>query len=144
MKESMRVAVDYIKSNQQKFGIGVDFFSQHGIHIHIPEGATPKEGPSAGIALTSALLSSLTNQAISPDLGMTGEITLHGKVKSIGGLKEKAIAAHRSELKTIIIPKTNEKDIEDIPKEIRKIPGESVVESTKKLKIIMVENYEEV
>ncbi|MEG7978592.1 MAG: endopeptidase La [Mollicutes bacterium UO1] len=133
MKESARVALNYIKSNHQKFGINLEVFSQNSIHIHAPEGATPKEGPSAGIALTSAIISVLTGRVIPRDIGMTGEITLHGHVEAIGGLKEKAIAACRSELKTIIIPKSNEKDIEDIPEEVRQ-----------ELKIITVEEYEEV
>lgn len=133
MKESAHIALNYIKSNHKKFGIDLEIFSQNGIHIHAPEGATPKEGPSAGIALTSAIISALTGQAISQEIGMTGEITLHGHVGEIGGLKEKAIAAHRSQLKTIIIPKSNEKDIEEIPVEIQK-----------ELKIILVEEYDEV
>ena len=133
MKESAHIALNYIKSNHKKFGIDLGMFSQNGIHIHAPEGATPKEGPSAGIALTSAIISALTGQAISQEIGMTGEITLHGHVGEIGGLKEKAIAAHRSQLKTIIIPKSNEKDIEEIPTEIQK-----------ELKIILVEEYDEV
>src|SRR6185436_11008211 len=111
----------------------LEVFSQNSIHIHAPEGATPKEGPSAGIALTSAIISALTSRIIPRDIGMTGEITLHGHVEAIGGLKEKAIAACRSELKTIIVPKANEKDIEDIPEEVRQ-----------ELKIILVEEYEEV
>ncbi|KAF9987383.1 hypothetical protein BGZ65_003928, partial [Modicella reniformis] len=132
MKESAHIALNYIKSNHKKFGIDLEMFSQNGIHIHAPEGATPKEGPSAGIALTSAIISALTDQTISQEIGMTGEITLHGHVGEIGGLKEKAIAAHRSQLKTIIIPKFNEKDIEEIPAEIQQ-----------ELKIILVEEYDE-
>src|SRR6185503_9617811 len=114
----------------KKLGIDPEVFSQNSIHIHAPEGATPKEGPSAGIALTSAIISALTNRVIPHDIGMMGEITLHGHVEAIGGLKEKAIAARRSELKTIIIPKANEKDLEDIPAEVRQ-----------ELKIIPVEEY---
>src|SRR6185436_19299813 len=133
MKESARVAFNYIKANYKKFGIDPEVFSQNSIHIHAPEGAVPKEGPSAGIALTSAIVSALTDKVIPSDIGMTGEITLHGHVEAIGGLKEKAIAAHRSELKTIVIPKANEKDIEDIPEEVRQ-----------NLEIITVEEYEDV
>src|SRR4051812_36251784 len=133
MKESARVALNYIKANHDKFGIDLKTFSQNSIHIHAPEGATPKEGPSAGVALTSAIISALTGKIIPSDIGMTGEITLHGHVGEIGGLKEKAIAAHRSELKTIIIPKANEKDIEDIPAEVRQ-----------ELEIITAEEYEKV
>ncbi|CAG8665335.1 611_t:CDS:2, partial [Ambispora gerdemannii] len=132
MKESAHIALNYVRANHKKFGISSEVFSQSGVHIHVPEGATPKEGPSAGIALTSAIISVLTGRSISRDLGMTGEITLHGHVGEIGGLKEKAIAARRSELKTIIIPKANEKDIEDIPLEVRQ-----------ELKIIPVEEYRE-
>lgn len=133
MKESAHIALSYIKANQKKFGIEHEVFSQNGIHVHVPEGAIPKEGPSAGIALTSAIISALTGKSVPQDIGMTGEITLHGHVEAIGGLKEKAIAAHRSGLKTIIIPKANEKDIKDIPLEIHQ-----------ELKIIMVKEYEEV
>ncbi|CAG8840028.1 14653_t:CDS:2, partial [Racocetra persica] len=131
MKESCTVALDYIRANCEKFGIDPKKFSQNKIRIHAVEGAVPKEGPSAGIALTSAIISALTKQAISTEVGMTGEITLHGHVEAIGGLKEKAIAAHRSGLKTIIIPKANEKDIDDIPEEVRQ-----------NLEIITVDEYE--
>ena len=133
MKESAHIALNYIKSNYKKFGIDFEIFSKNGIHVHVPEGSTPKEGPSAGIALTSAIISSLNGQIIPHDIGMTGEITLHGHVEQIGGLKEKLIAAHRSELKTIIIPKANEPDLEEIPAEI-----------LKDMKIILVEEYQEV
>jgi len=139
MKESCRVALSYLKGflkdevNQKELGVDPKIFSENIIHIHFPEGATPKEGPSAGIALTSAIISALNGRIIPRDIGMTGEITLHGHVEAIGGLKEKAIAAHRSGLKIIIIPKSNEKDIEDIPPEVRQ-----------NLTIIMVEEYEEV
>src|SRR5437763_10818057 len=133
MKESALVALAYVKSNHQKFQIDPKFFTKNDINIHALEGATPKEGPSAGIALTSAILSALTGQIIPGDLGMTGEISLHGRVEAIGGLKEKAIAAHRSGLKKIIIPRANEKYIEDIPLEVRQ-----------ELEIISVAEYEEV
>src|SRR5213080_2690936 len=118
MKESAQVALAYVKSNHQEFQINPELFSKNDINIHALEGAVPKDGPSAGIALTLAIISALTGQIIPSDLGMTGEITLHGRVEAIGGLKEKAIASYRSELKTIIIPKANEKDITDIPAEI--------------------------
>jgi ATP-dependent Lon protease len=133
MKESVQVALAYVKANHTKFAIDPAIFSKNDINIHVLEGATPKEGPSAGIALTSAIISALTGQTIPGDIGMTGEITLHGQVEAIGGLKEKAIAAHRSELKKIIIPQANKKDIDDIPTEVRR-----------DLKIILVEKYEEV
>lgn len=133
MKESTYVSLAYVKTNYQKFSLDPTFFSKNDINIHVPEGATPKEGPSAGIALTSAIISALTGKTIPGDLGMTGEITLHGHIGEIGGLKEKAIAAQRSGLKTIIIPKANEKDEENIPPEVRD-----------NLNIIKVEKYDEV
>jgi len=133
MKESAHIALNYIKANYKKFNINLEIFSKNGIHIHSPEGSTPKEGPSAGIALTSAIISSLIGEIIPRDIGMTGEITLHGHVEAIGGLKEKSIAAHRGGLKTIIIPKANEPDIDDIPSEI-----------LKDMKIILVKEYQEV
>ncbi|WNE41183.1 MAG: Lon protease 1 [Mycoplasmataceae bacterium] len=137
MKESAEVAFSYVQSylekNKKIFKKELDLLKKRDINVHAPEGAVKKDGPSAGIALTTAILSALTNQEIPADIGMTGEITSKGKVLGIGGLKEKAIAAHRSELKTIIIPKANEKDIEDIPLEIHE-----------KLEIVLVEEYEEV
>ncbi|WNE41472.1 MAG: Lon protease 1 [Mycoplasmataceae bacterium] len=133
MKESANISLDYIKSNYEYFGINDDFFQNNDIHIHVPEGSTPKDGPSAGIALTSAIISALTNKKISYNIGMTGEITLRGHVLPIGGLKEKSIAAHRSGLKTIIIPSGNDKNLEDIPQEVKD-----------KLEIILVKEYKEV
>lgn len=133
MKESATIALDYIKANAITFSIPVTFFAEHDIHIHVPEGAVPKDGPSAGITLTTAIVSALTSKPVSKDVGMTGEITLRGHVLPIGGLKEKSISAHRSGLKTILIPKANIKDLEDIPEEVKK-----------KLKIVDVEFYSEV
>jgi ATP-dependent Lon protease len=135
MKESIRIALGYVKSNDQKFGINPEIFTHNIIHINALEGAIPKEGPSAGIALVTVLISALTKKTIPHDLGMTGEINLRGQVGKIGGLKEKIIAAHRSELKTIIIPKDNKRDLKDIPPEILE---------DKSFKIILVEDYEEV
>jgi ATP-dependent Lon protease len=103
-----------------EFGIDYDLLLNSDIHIHVPEGAVPKEGPSAGITLTSALISAFTNKPIDNSIGMTGEITLRGNVLPIGGLKEKAIGAHRSGIKTIILPEKNERDLDEIPKEIKK------------------------
>lgn len=133
MKESATIALDYIKANAITFNIPDSFFADHDIHIHVPEGAVPKDGPSAGITLTTAIISALTSKPVSKDIGMTGEITLRGHVLPIGGLKEKSISAHRSGLKTILIPKANVKDLEDIPEEVKK-----------KLNIVPVEFYFEV
>ena len=115
MKESAEIALDYVKSNAKKFGIDVKFFETHDIHIHVPEGAVPKDGPSAGVTLTTAFVSALTNKAVDANCAMTGEVTLRGNVLPIGGLKEKSISAHRSGIRKIIIPKENEKDIDELP-----------------------------
>ncbi len=119
MKESATAALSFVKSNAKRYGIPDDLFLKSDIHIHVPEGAVPKDGPSAGVAMTTAIVSALTNRKVDRFVGMTGEITLRGRVLPIGGLKEKSIAAYRSGLKKIIIPKANEKDIEDIPKTVR-------------------------
>lgn len=119
MKESTEIALDYIKSNAKKFKIDPKFFEEHDIHIHVPEGAVPKDGPSAGVTLTTALVSAITGQAVKSTIAMTGEVTLRGNVLPIGGLKEKSLAAHRSGIKKIIIPKANVKDLDDVPKEVR-------------------------
>ncbi len=120
MKESARAAISYIRSNAQKYGIDNSRFEKTDIHIHVPEGATPKDGPSAGITLATAILSAFTEKPVRKSVAMTGEITLRGKVLAIGGLKEKALAAYRLGIKDIIIPIYNEKDLADIPQEIRK------------------------
>ncbi|MCU0105060.1 endopeptidase La [Acholeplasma vituli] len=133
MKESAITALSYVKANAEKFDIDPVFFDTHDIHVHVPEGATPKDGPSAGITITTAILSAITGKLIDKEVGMTGEMTLRGYVLPIGGLREKSIAAHRSGLKTILIPKENEKDIEDIPVEVKNA-----------LKIISVANISEV
>lgn len=115
MKESGQAALSYVKNNAEKFSINEEVFKTNDIHIHVPEGAVPKDGPSAGVALTTAIVSLLTKQKVDHTLGMTGEITLRGRVLPIGGLREKSIAAHRSGLKKILIPAENVKDIEDVP-----------------------------
>ena len=119
MKESARAAISYIRAHADMYGIDAETFSNTDIHIHVPEGATPKDGPSAGITMATAILSTFTHKPVRKDIAMTGEITLRGKVLPIGGLKEKALAAHRAGIKNIIIPKENEKDEEDIPSNVR-------------------------
>lgn len=133
MKESALIALDYIKSNAKKFDINYDKLVQNDIHIHVPEGAIPKDGPSAGIALTTALISVFTDKLVSSKLAFTGEITLRGEVLKIGGLKEKCIGAYRNNIEKIIIPYDNESDLDEIPKEIKE-----------KIKFVTVKNYEEV
>ncbi len=120
MKESARAAISYIRAHAEKYGIDALDFEHKDIHIHIPEGATPKDGPSAGITMATAILSAFTGQPVRRDVAMTGEITLRGKVLPIGGLKEKALAANRIGIHDIIIPEENKKDVEDIPENIRK------------------------
>jgi len=115
MKESARIALDYVKANSKTYGIDENIFDKIDIHIHVPEGAVKKDGPSAGVTMTTALISALSNTPVRNDVAMTGEVTLRGNVLPIGGLKEKSISAHRSGIKTIIIPKENEKDLDDIP-----------------------------
>ncbi|MCY7566003.1 endopeptidase La [Bacillus safensis] len=119
MRESAQAAFSYIRSKADELNIDPNFNEKHDIHIHVPEGAVPKDGPSAGITIATALVSALTGRPVSKEVGMTGEITLRGRVLPIGGLKEKALGAHRAGLKTIILPKDNEKDIDDIPESVR-------------------------
>ncbi len=119
MKESAQAAFSYIRSRAEVLNVDPDFYQKNDIHIHVPEGGTPKDGPSAGITIATALVSALTNRAVKKEVGMTGEITLRGRVLPIGGLKEKALSAHRAGITTIIIPKDNEKDLDDIPKSVR-------------------------
>lgn len=118
MKESAMTALSYIKSIQQDIEIESDYFENTDFHVHVPEGATPKDGPSAGITITTGIFSAITEKKVRQDIAMTGEVTLRGRVLPIGGLKEKALAALRYGIKNVIIPKQNERDLEDFPKEI--------------------------
>ncbi|MBM7838557.1 ATP-dependent Lon protease [Alkalihalobacillus xiaoxiensis] len=133
MKESAQAAFSFIRSRSNQLDIDPSFNEKTDIHIHVPEGATPKDGPSAGITMATALISALTNRKVDREVGMTGEITLRGRVLPIGGLKEKAMSAHRAGIKTIIIPKDNERDIDDIPESVRN-----------ELTIVLVEHLDEV
>ncbi len=119
MKESAQTAFSYVRSKAREWDLEEQFHETYDIHIHVPEGAVPKDGPSAGITIVTALVSALTNRPIRREIGMTGEVTLRGRVLPIGGLKEKTLSAHRAGLTTIIIPKDNERDIDDIPESVR-------------------------
>ena len=119
MKESAQTAISYVSANAERFGIDPLMFKDHDIHIHVPEGATPKDGPSAGVTMTTALVSALAKKSVKREVGMTGEVTLRGRVLPIGGLKEKSISAHRAGLKVVIMPKDNEKDLDDIPQSVK-------------------------
>jgi ATP-dependent Lon protease len=133
MKESCTAAMSYVRSRGPLFGFDKEYYAGIDVHIHVPEGAIPKDGPSAGIAITTSIVSAMTKIAVRKDVAMTGEVTLRGRVLAIGGLKEKVLAAHRGGIKTVIAPKDNEKDLKDIPKEI-----------LKDLKVVLVDHVDQV
>ncbi|MGD8492995.1 MAG: magnesium chelatase domain-containing protein, partial [Desulfobacterales bacterium] len=120
MKESATAALSFIRSNAKRLNVDEDFFDAHDLHIHVPAGAIPKDGPSAGVTMLTALTSLLTGKTIHKDLAMTGEITLRGQVLPVGGIKEKVLAAHRAGIKEIILPEWNQKDLEDVPAKVKK------------------------
>jgi ATP-dependent Lon protease len=132
MKESAQAALSYIRSNAKKFGIDQEFNKNREIHIHLPEGAIPKDGPSAGITMAMAIISAASNRPARNDVAMTGEITLRGNILPIGGLNEKLLAAQRSGIKTVLIPKENVKDLAEIPAKVKE-----------GLKIVPIETIEE-
>ena len=120
MKESAQIALSYVRTKASEWDIEQDFFAEQDIHVHLPAGAVPKDGPSAGVTVATALLSLLTERPVRKDLAMTGEVTLRGRVLPVGGIKEKVLAAHRAGLHTLILPRRNEKDLEELPANVRR------------------------
>jgi ATP-dependent Lon protease len=133
MKESCSAAMSYVRSRGPLFGLDKDFFFNIDVHIHVPEGAIPKDGPSAGCAITTSIVSAVTKTPVLRTVAMTGEITLRGRVLAIGGVKEKVLSAYRGGIRTVILPKENEKDLKDIPEEV-----------VKDLKIVLVDHVDQV
>jgi len=129
MQESAQAAMSFVRTKATEYGLPPDFSRKSDIHVHVPEGAIPKDGPSAGITLATAMVSALSRVPVRKDVAMTGEITLRGKVLPIGGVKEKLLAAHRAGIKTIILPKDNEKDLSDIPKSVLDVMNVNLVET---------------
>lgn len=120
MQESAKTGISYIRSIADSLGVEEDFYKNKDIHIHIPEGAVPKDGPSAGVTMAVALISTLTGRAARKDVAMTGEITLRGRVMPVGGIREKVLAAHRGGIKKVLLPRDCEKDLDEIPEKVRK------------------------
>jgi ATP-dependent Lon protease len=130
MKESAQAALAWVRSHSSELGIPTDFWEFSDIHIHVPAGATPKDGPSAGITMATALVSLLTGRAVRPSLAMSGEISLSGRVLPVGGIKEKVLAAHRAGVRTVILPRRNEKSLmEDVPAAVREVMAIHLVDS---------------
>jgi ATP-dependent Lon protease len=129
MKESAQIALSYVRSRAKEFGVDEDLFKDYDLHVHVPAGAVPKDGPSAGVTMITAMVSLLTGRPVRADVGMTGEITLQGRVLPIGGLKMKVLAAHRAGLKTVILPKRNEQDLDDLPEDVKQVMTFAPVES---------------
>jgi len=120
MQESAQAGLTYLRSRAASFGVGPEYFDRLDLHIHLPEGGIPKDGPSAGITMATAVISAFTGRPVHKDVAMTGEITLRGRVLPIGGLREKVLAAHRAGMKTVIVPERNMKDLVDVPKQVQK------------------------
>lgn len=133
MQESARAALSYVRSRAKELGLNSGFYDKTDIHLHVPAGATPKDGPSAGVTMATSLVSLISGRKVKKKLGMTGEITLRGQVLPVGGIKEKVLAAHRNGLRTVILPKRNEYDLDDVPEEIKN-----------KMQFIFVETVDEV
>jgi ATP-dependent Lon protease len=130
MKESVQAALSWVRANAVRLGIPADFWENADIHVHVPAGAIPKDGPSAGVTMATALVSLLTNRPVQGGLAMTGEISLSGRVLPVGGIKGKVLAAHRAGVRTIVLPRRNEKNlIEDVPAEVRRVMTVHLVDS---------------
>jgi ATP-dependent Lon protease len=119
MRESAQIALSYLRARASEWNIAPDFFARQDIHVHLPSGAVPKDGPSAGVAVATALLSLLTGRPLRENIAMTGEVTLRGRVLPVGGIKEKLLAAHRVGIHTVVLPRRSEKDLEELPPEVR-------------------------